>query len=232
MDIKNLIATNIQKGLDYLLNDSVGETRNQLLLLQSRYNDLKRESRIGIINRDDADREKNKITYSLLQLADQYTVGDTSTNQSSNLNTMNFPFKNKLIDLVKTYRRRKPELSQAAQAILDKIRDYEDQKNNDSLFDISQRRKNKIEMDYNSLTTMIEEKRLDSLEDIVAQIQNLLADNVPSFKNIKKAYSLASGRGMQSDFIERQLELKPKDDESKIQMTEEIELFISKISVK
>jgi internalin A len=77
-DVKNYIAQgNLEQAFE-VLHRNVGGTRmeNELILLQSRYKNLLRESTMGTISFDEKSRTEAQITSTLLYLIDQIEKGD------------------------------------------------------------------------------------------------------------------------------------------------------------
>lgn len=197
---------------------------NSAIGLSARYNNLKRNRMLGIISYEDASIEQNRIVSSLLHF---------SGNQHSFIQPQQNDFpKNEqsgLLQIIAENKRRRPDIAQRAQQILNDLRDYNDQKVENPSYDISGRRLKQIKQAEKDLQNELDEEKLDSLENIVNRINGLLLETIPPYQNLSEAYKLASGRGMRDTWIEQQLSLMPDDIEVKITIAERIETFAANI---
>lgn len=100
MDIHSLIASgNTQQAIDYLLTT---QHRDEVLLLSSRYNRIKKDENLGMCTFQEASREYNKINNALLQLIPMTQTVITiniSTKQAFETSISNLPIE-KLIEVV------------------------------------------------------------------------------------------------------------------------------------
>lgn len=79
--VKQLIGRANTKQAIELLEQAIGRSSNrlnELILIQSRFNNLERNDRLGIINQDESAVERNQLTYQLLSLIDQLSVQDVA----------------------------------------------------------------------------------------------------------------------------------------------------------
>jgi len=199
--------------------------QNAAIGLSSRFSTLSRNKSLGIISYDDATIEQNKIVAALLSFA--------GGSHSTNLQQYNHPQQNEqsgLSQIIADNKRRRPDIAQRAQQILNDFRDYNDEKVKNPSYDISGRRLAQIKKLEKDLQNELDEQKLDSLENIVDRINSLLLDTVPPYQNLSEAYKLASGRGMRDTWIEQQLQLMPNDVEVQITIAERIETFAANIS--
>lgn len=198
--------------------------QNSAIGLYSRYNNLKRNRMLGVISYEEASIEQNKIVAALLSFAGE--------SHSANLQQYNHTQQNEqsgLSKIIAENKRRRPDIAQRAQQILNDLRDYNDQKVENPSYDISGRRLKQIKQAEKDLQNELDEAKLDSLENIVDRINGLLFETIPPYPNLSEAYKLASGRGMQDTWIEQQLQLMPNDTEVRITIAERIETFAANI---
>lgn len=199
--------------------------QNAAIGLSSRFNNLSRNKSLGIISYEDASIEQNKIVAALLSFA--------GGSHSTNLQQYNHPQQNDqsgLLQIIADNKRRRPDIAQRAQNILNDFRAYSDTKAQNPSYDISGRRLAQIKQAEKDLQSELNESKLDSLENIVNRINGLLFETIPPYLNLSEAYKLASGRGMRDTWIEQQLQLMPDDTEVRITIAERIETFAANIS--
>jgi len=200
---------------------------NSGIMLASRFNELERKNRMGVISEAEYRVQRNKIVESILAQSgdsDYYSLPQPTmqhTHIPSNLQT-----------IISENRRRRPEIAEQAQSILNDYRAYSDSKSVNPAFDPAGRRYKAIQEAEAALIESLKNERDNSLEQTVSRIQEYLIEAVPSYDNLNEAYKLAAGRGMQDQWIEDQLQARPEDRETKIDIAEKIEMFISRISVK
>lgn len=94
-EIKQLIAqNNTEKAISKLLFLAKGQNSNDLLLLQSKYNKLKRENRLYLVSRNELSIEYNQLNQSLLEITDEVfkeTSLGTIESQDSKMKEKNKP---------------------------------------------------------------------------------------------------------------------------------------------
>lgn len=79
--IKELIAKDdIEEAFKELSLYMEGDKYNEIVMLTARWNDLKSKSRMGIIELEKENLEKNRIRISIIELVDEYIEKPTSTN--------------------------------------------------------------------------------------------------------------------------------------------------------
>lgn len=220
--IQNLVARNkLAAAIDLIGGD-------ESTMLHSRLNAINREVRLGIVSRDKASMEYNRIVYSILECAgiDENPVVSSSIPVQSE--SPEFTLNKIIIE----NKRRRPEIAIKASDILNEIRAYNDNKVQQPSFDPTGRRYRVLMDKVKDLRDSVSEAKGNSLEAIVDKINSLISDNIPSYDKLQEAYKLAVGRGMVDNHVKTILENQPDDDEARITVATAIELFIANISAK
>lgn len=221
MTIKNLISNgNLEEALK-IIAEQCGT--NGLMLL-GRYNRQMKSHRMGTVSSSSHQIEINKIVQSALYYAED--LKEVSV-QSVRLNDSKIADLNEtaLLDIIKANKRRKPDIAEEAKNILTEYRQWSDSRTENPSFDIANRRQKSIVKKANDLIEKINLKEEDNLIETVNKINQFLSHPVPTYKSLESAYKLSAGRGFNSEWIEKMIQLKPNDDETRIRIAELIEEF-------
>ena len=216
--IRNLVSANRLKEAAELIDGNDGA------LLLSRISNANRQVTLGLVSNSESTVIFNQIRAAILshcESAERYSPQKSHTHIMSTLQ-----------QIISDNRRRRPEIADEAQSILNDYRAYSDAKAANSSHDPAGRRYKAIQEAEAQLIKRIEDEKDNSLEQTIDRINAYLTEAVPGYENLKEAYKLASGRGMKNQWIEDQLREQPDDKETKIDIAEKIEMFISKIQVK
>lgn len=229
MTIHQLVAHGrLQQAIQLLIEAQ----QEDAILLMGRLTTLNRDKMLGLIDGSTAQREMARLTQAVLHCAGaqpKQAAGYTPTTRI----VIATDFKEgALLDVIRTNKRRRPEMAQEAQNILTAYRDYKDAKELKPSFDPANRRFRAIQASADALFKRLTQEQEISLEQIVEQIALLLEPIKPEYKALKTAYQLAAGRGFKNNWIEQQLIAMPDDDEVRITIAEEIEAFTANISCK
>lgn len=220
MQISNLITKGkIEEAIQILIDNQV----DGAISLMGRFNRNKKDNLLGLLTRDQYDRENNKISHAILYYADEDTdnvTPDTTSNTS---------LEDVLLRISAENKRRNIPVYDECQIILKEYRDYKDTKATNSLFDVTGRRYKAIEAKAIELINRLKESKELSKEDFAARIEELLSEVIPTYDSLKEAYELACGRGFKNNWIEQQLNQRPSDADVRINITEEIEAFVAKL---
>lgn len=217
--IKNLIAQN--RVLDAI--NAISD-RDISVLLSSQWHNLQRQINLGVISNQDATTFRNRIVSSVLNYAGSEPEHALSNSQPIQVVT--------LLSIVSENRRRRPQVADDAQAILNELRAYGDEKAINPAFDPAGRRLRAIQEKERKFIEDYQDAKELSLEVIVEKITTHLSAPVPNYDDLSAAYTLAGGRGMKNNWIEDQLQRRPKDDDTQITIAEKIEAFAATIVVK
>ena len=218
--IKNLIAQN--RILDAI--NAIPDT-DASIILSSQWHNLQRQINMGVISNQEASMFQNRIINSVMQFAG----GSQNSNPAIEIKQVHAVT---LILIVSENRRRRPQVADDAQAILNELRAYSDEKAINPAFDPAGRRLAAIREKERAFIADYNEAKDLSLEVIVEKITTHLSAPVPNYDDLSAAYTLAGGRGMKNNWIEDQLERRPNDDDTKITVAEKIEAFAATIIVK
>jgi hypothetical protein len=218
--IKNLIAQN--RILDAI--NAIPDT-DASIILSSQWHNLQRQINMGVISNQEASMFQNRIINSVMQFAG----GSQNSNPAIEIKQVHAVT---LISIVSENRRRRPQVADDAQAILNELRAYGDEKAINPAFDPAGRRLRAIQEKERKFIEDYQDAKELSLEVIVEKITTHLSAPVPNYDDLSAAYTLAGGRGMKNNWIEDQLQRRPKDDDTQITIAEKIEAFAATIVVK
>lgn len=227
MNIQNLIAAGkIETAIQTLVDNGIdGAT-----LLMSRYNSAKRQNTLGLVDSSEHQRTMNQIAHAALSYAGNENAYQAPPQYSAPKTTVFSDFNEKaLLEIVTTNKRRRPEIAAEAQSILNEYRAWKDEKTVTPSYDPVNRRFKALQVKADELVKRLSDEKEVSLEKIVERIAKLLESPVPEYSDLKEAFSLASGRGFRSSWIEQQLQSQPNDEEVRISIAEKIEEFTTSI---
>lgn len=201
---------------------------HESIMLGGRLSALEKQERMGTISYSDATRMTNQIAHAILSFAgiDSDSITPKSVQQQPQTS-----MEGELQTIIIQNKRRREEIANEARMILSNLQAYNNEKALIPGFDPVNRRYRVIEESFIALKEKLNEAKGDSIEAIIDRIKALIAETIPSYDKLNEAYRLASGRGMKSEYVDRTLNSRPDDNEARINVATEIELFISKISV-
>ena len=219
--IQALVAQNrIDEALALLGNSS------DAVLLTSRWNNLKRQKNEGIISSSDEGVERSRIITALLSYAgaDLYF---TPTPSATPTHTQPKSWEQTLLDLEAKYTRQNPAIAREASQLLVLFRQYHDRKRVSRIFDINGTRLEEHEAELEKFLNKVNGQVMESRENFVEKVAELLSATVPDWSSIEEAFTLCVGRGMSSNHMENVIQKRPNDDEAKLRIVEAIESFLS-----
>lgn len=199
--------------------------------IKARYSQLKRKEFSGTMSASDVSVQRSQIIEAMLQMVrdnDYNNMGfsTVSYNNNTKKNENMYPI-DQLNEIIRTYNRKDEKVVEKAEAFLEKIREYQDNKVKNSLFDVTQRRWNIILDEFNQFQSQLKENQTQEVEQKVEQISDLLnKDRIPTYDNLEKAYRLASGLGFVSEYCEKQLEYRTDDVDIRLNICDKIEIFV------
>ena len=201
----------------------------ETIMLTSRYNALKRNTNLGMITFQEAALQQNQIVNAILNLASDSTISSTSAFPVSRPTVVGDFNEAALIGIVANNKRRRIEIAEEAQKILNDYRSYKDQKAQTPTFDPANRRFKALQEAANQLINRLETEKENDLVKTVERIAALLEAPIPTYEELSEAYNLACGRGFKKTYIEQQLQNRPDDEEVRIIIAEEIEGFAASL---
>lgn len=226
MSVQNLISKGDVKGAIQILLDNNHDGGLQLM---SRFNSLAQQEMMGTIDFSHAQIERNRIVQAVLDYSGEKNGRFSSQTATVAIVTAGDFNESKLLEIITTNKRRRPEVADKAQSILGAYRDYKDTKQTTPSFDPAGRRLRSIQADADELLKSLADEKEASLEKIVERIAKLIEPTIPEYSALKEAYSLASGRGFKNNWVEQQLTTMPDDTEVRISIAEKIEGFTATI---
>jgi uncharacterized protein (UPF0335 family) len=227
MNIQNLVANGNLKGAIQILLD---RNIDGAISLMSRFNRLQSDRMSGIISNSDETIERNRIASAIIHYAGSENTFQAPPQYSAPQTLVVGDFNEKaLLDIVIQNKRRRPEISNEAQDILNEYRSWKDAKAVTPSFDPVNRRLKSLQAKADELLQRLLDEKEVSLEQIIERISKLLEPITPEYQSLKEAYTLASGRGFKNSWIEQQLLSMPNDDEVRISIAEKIEEFTALI---
>lgn len=232
--VQTLVGSgNLSGALDYLIQyykDIDKDKWNTCILLKSRYVSNNNDWLSGILTSDEFNREKAKISHSILSITN-LSNSFIKPVETPNQVTSSYE-ESRLTEIIIQNKRRRPEIAEEAQLILNEFTKHKQTKNVDNSYDITNRKLKSIIERFDSLNIQLNELKEQSLEETVERIKELISETIPSWSNLAEAYILCNSKGMIDTYVVSQINNKPEDDDAKINVAEKIELFLSKIQVK
>lgn len=222
-----LINGDLKSAIESLMG--IKNIQNEVIMLSQRLNSLSSRERMGVLDHNEIKIEKNKITKALLELAEEVNENDQQKQSSPSKNTTNMTITEILAKIISENKRLRPEITAKAHALVDRCFEYNKSQFIDPSHDPSGRIKKKIAEDVEALQKELADLKDDSLEGIVNRIKNLIQETVPSYKSLKEAYILCSGKGYKNEWIESQLDSQPDLDDTRIQIATLIESYLTKL---
>lgn len=213
---------NLENALDALIQ----EGKSEAYLLKSQFSNAKKNKMLGFLGDSEWRQIYARISFAALEMC---PVSSPIQPESHMPPLSLHGLDTWLLQTIKDNKRRNEALSNAAQALLTRYRDHQDEKAKNPSFDPAGRRFDGIMKDIKDFKYSLEEKGKDNLENTVTRITALISDRVPTYEKLQEAYNLAVGRGMNSKEVERMLEAKADDEEPRISIAERIESFLSTI---
>ena len=226
MDIKQLLQLGKIDAALMLLPQTT-----EAIMLTSQFNNLKKETILGLISNQDASLQRNKIINAILHLADNTHINSTSQFTISRPTIVEDFNEVALMDIVAKNKRRRVTIAEEAQKILNDYRNYKDSKTQTPTFDPANRRFKALQEAANQLINRLEAEKENDLVKSVERIAALLEAPIPTYDQLNEAYNLACGRGFKKTYIEQQLQNRPDDEEVRIIIAEEIEDFVASLSI-
>lgn len=230
--LKQLILDGNFSEVHELLEGKISSSEmTSFTLICGRFNRLKKDQLRGTITSENFNIQLNRINHAAFHFIEslpQITVSPSELQKVAGGNS-NDSLIDSLMEVRKKNERRNPKLSKQASKLQTKIEEYQKDKKLITGFDPSGRRWAAIKEEAKVFFEKLSEKRKDNLEETVEKVKKLIVKPVPSYKSLKGAYALLVGRGFQNDYIEKNLELQPDDDEIRIRITEEIESGINRL---
>lgn len=219
--IQALVAQNrIDEALALFGNSS------DVVLLTSRWNSLKRQKMLGTISSSDEGVERSRIITALLS----YVGADSSfipTLSATPTHTQPKSWEQILLDVEAKYTRQNPAIANEASQLLVLFRQYYDRKRVSKIFDINGTRLKEHEAELDKFLGKVNGQVMESRENFVEKVAELLSATVPDWSSIEEAFTLCVGRGMSSNHMENVIQKRPNDDEAKLRIVEAIESFLS-----
>lgn len=197
---------------------------NDIFLLESRLNGLERQERLGTIPFDNANVERARITAAILSLAG---LSHTPTPSATPTHTQPKNWEQTLLEVEAKYTRQNPAIAREASQLLVLFRQYHDRKRVSRIFDINGTRLEEHEAELEKFLNKVNGQVMESRENFVEKVAELLSATVPDWSSIEEAFTLCVGRGMSSNHMENVIQKRPNDDEAKLRIVEAIESFLS-----
>lgn len=220
MDIQQLIGLGKIDAALMLLPQTT-----EVIMLKSRLHSIERNAHLGMISFQDASMQRNQIVHAILHLADNANINSTSQFSISRPTVVGDFNEAALMGIVVNNKRRRIDIAEEAQKILNDYRSYKDSKAQTPTFDPANRRFKALQEAANQLINRLEAEKENDLVKTVERIAVLLEEPIPTYDQLNEAYNLACGRGFKKTYIEQQLQNRPDDEEVRIIIAEEIEGF-------
>jgi len=223
-EIQNLIGRGKTKqAIQQLINCGNEDTYNNAIMLMGRWNRLESNRHSGIIDNQEVLLETNKINVAVLSLVGVDLSSENPQTNQPNPNSM----EQKLQQVVADYKRRNEKISKEALDFIAKLRNYNDEKTLNPSYDVTGRRLKFLQQEIGQFFEKLSEIKEDSIEEFVNTVNELLSANVPNYDSLGKAYNLCVGRGYSNEKVHTMLKVQSNDNEPRIYIAEQLELFLS-----
>lgn len=220
MNIQNFVSQGKIKEAINLVQGNEG------VLLMSRLNKLERDIRLDIITHGKANIERNRIIQSVLSYAGSLEVY-ADTNPAANHVIGVADLINKAKELMIKNKRLDKDIFIAAKGIKAKLVEYQDEKDMSAGYDASGRILDGLHIELKDLQGDEKENTFDKVEDFIEAVNILIEKDIPTWKELKQAYTLCTTKQFNDSWVAQQLELKPDSDEAKAKVATRIELFLN-----
>jgi hypothetical protein len=234
---REVIYKYIGKGYtDAAVNALVTWKVDGAINLSAQYYALQREKNMGVINGETAAILINQINNSILSLAGldemrRATVAPIAPIADSSIVPKVLSNEEALVrlgDIIKTFKRINPELSDRANKLRQDWNSHDVRKKTEPLYDKKGRIERILKTDYDTIIKEASDNQDKSVQNQQKQVEKLL-DGIPSWANLQKAFDIAVENGFASSTVETQLKAKKGSDMLKAGIAGEIEIFMESL---
>lgn len=229
--IQEIRNGNIREALELMGTYSSDKYFQKDLSMQtSAFNRLDRDIRMGIVSRENSGIEMNRISHALISMMG----GDTEEvikSKSSVSFSPNDNVEQGLNDIITKSKRSNSDIYEMAKDLLSKLSRYKLEKAENPSYDINKRRIRAIYSSYNNLKRIFQESKEDSLEGFIEKVNQLLKEAAPTYEKLEEAHKLVISKGFKSELVSNIMEAKPDNEDSRITVAEQIEIFLSTLKV-
>lgn len=226
--IQNLVGSNkIEQAIKALYQ--VPEiNRNDVVLLQSRWNRLSREQMLGMLSYSEHSQQQAKIVSAILSYAgcDTNAMPDQQPTQVTHSPQGWEP---QLLQIIRDNDRKNTDNVKRATTLLEAFRSYYDLKRTRSFFDRSGEKLQEIQDEFKAFKKNLNKSENESVEKFIDRVADHISAAIPDWPSIAEAYRLCLGRGFVDSFIERNLTATPNDDDAKLKAVQSIENFLGSL---
>jgi hypothetical protein len=229
--IQNLVASNKIDDAMQLLYQIPGIDNNDVVLLEGRWNRLKKDEMLGTLSFSEASQQRARITKTILDYAGcddsamihkKPVLQEITAAHSSN-------WESALLQIIKDNDRKNQADAKKALALLESFRSYYDLKKTRAFFDRSGEKLQEIETAFDGFKKSLSKSGNESVEKFIDKVAGLIDAVIPDWPSIADAYALCVGRGMNDLYIERNLRATPNDDDAKLSAVQRIETFLGQL---
>lgn len=218
--ILNLVSKNqLDQAFD-LMPDS-----NDMVLLKGRWNKLKRDKMLGLLDFREEQTTQARIVAALLSYAGCDTDAMPSQRPTQATHTPQ-GWEPQLLQIIKDNDRKNEDNAKRAIELLEAFRSYYDLKRTRAFFDRSGEKLEDIQRQFEDFKKTLNKSENESVEKFIDRVAEYLSARVPDWPSIADAYRLCLGRGFRSQFIEVNLTATPNDNDAKLSAVKTIEDFL------
>ena len=204
-------------------------------LLLSRWNKNEKDDGLGLLDKRDYDKERNRVVNALISLGTEAGLcpKDTTAKPETPQNRSDGAIdENLLVNAIRENWRRRPDFTERIKKFMEEYAAYKLKTQTEPTFDVAKRRLAIFKDAYKTILAELGAKKEDDLVSFVEKIDTLLSDLLPSYKKLEEAYKLVCGRGFVDEWVERQLKNKPADNDTIIEIADRIQAFAAKVNQK
>ncbi len=223
--IQNLVGSNKIEDAIKALYQVPGINSNDVVLLQSRWTNLSREQRLGMLSYSEHSQQTARIVAAILSYAGCDTNA-TPTNRPAQPTQTPQGWEPQLLQIIRDNDRKNTDNVKRATTLLEAFRSYYDLKRTRSFFDRSGEKLQEIQDKFEAFKKTLNKSENESVEKFIDRVADHIAAAIPDWPSIAEAYRLCLGRGFIDSFIDRNLTATPNDDDAKLKAVQAIETFL------
>ena len=228
--ILNLVSKNqLDQAFELMPNS------NDMVLLKGRWNKLKRDKMLGLLDFREEQTTQARIVSALLSYAGCDSDTMPTPKQAAQQTHTPQGWEPQLLQIIRENDRKNTDNVKRATTLLESFRSYHDLKRTRSFFDRSGEKLQEIQDEFEAFKKTLNKSENESVEKFIDRVAGLIDAQVPDWPSIKEAFILCVGRagglgtslgGVQMEHLERIIQNQPNDDEAKLKIVFAIETFL------
>lgn len=226
--IKSKVAELVSKGkIEDALKILISNDITDALLTLSQYNNLLRRSRLGLVSNENYNLGlSNIVSTTLYHAGISNEETEMSMNDNIKENHSKEDIEETLHGIMAVHRKRDPEVISKAKELLVLFRTWKDEKVDNPLYDPSNKNLQIIRGLVDDLIQWISNRKEESIDEIILKVSKLFEDKIPNYDQLKEAHELVKTKGFDDTFVTKQMESEILDVNTRVLISEKIEMFL------